>query len=141
MFLCRLLVDSPNCAKTLGLTFSCQAAAAEATNAASRTQRSSSMTLVTSRHHLGTLAARGCSRHRQAGRSAAGGRLAAGSRGRGARLRGRRPAVSHAWGCGVRTSHVTQPSSPPAHPRRLSPTLRRHNRVKKAPAYPNERRH
>lgn len=52
MFLCRLSVDSPNCAKTLGLTFSCQAAAAAATSAASRTQRSTSMALVTSRHHL-----------------------------------------------------------------------------------------
>lgn len=87
MFLCRLSVDSPNCAKTLGLTFSCQAAAAAATSAASRTQRSTSMALVTSRHHLGTLAARGWSRHRQAGRAAAGGRLAAGGRGRGAPAR------------------------------------------------------
>ncbi|CAB3231727.1 unnamed protein product [Arctia plantaginis] len=52
MFLCRLSVDSPNCAKTLGLTFSCQAAAAAATIAANRKQRSTIMALVTSRHHL-----------------------------------------------------------------------------------------
>lgn len=44
--------DSPSCAKTLGLTFSCQAAAAAATSAASRAQRSTIMALVTSRHHL-----------------------------------------------------------------------------------------
>lgn len=44
--------NSPSCAKTLGLTFSCQAAAAAATSAASRAQRSTIMALVTSRHHL-----------------------------------------------------------------------------------------
>ncbi|KPJ03314.1 hypothetical protein RR46_06470 [Papilio xuthus] len=50
----------------------------------------------------------------------------------GARVRWRRPAVSHAWGCGVRTSHVTQPSAPrPSAPSRTTPTLRCHNRVKK----------
>lgn len=71
-------LDSPNCAKTLGLTFSCQAAAAAARSAASRAQRSTSMALVTSRHHLeitrdarhgaaGTGGARGCRRRTESG--------------------------------------------------------------------------
>lgn len=73
----------PNCAKTLGLTFSCQAAAARASSAASRAQRSTIMALVTSRHHSGTLAKRGA-QHERAGHKAAGGGLAAAGRGRGA---------------------------------------------------------
>lgn len=105
-------LDSPSCAKTLGRTFSCQAAAAAAMSAASRAQRSTSMALVTSRHHLENTRElrRGTA---QAGK-ARGGRRRTGSGRRGgpARLRFWRPAVSHAWGCGVRTSHVTQPSSP-----------------------------
>lgn len=80
--------DSPNCAKTFGRTFSCQAAAAAARSPASRAQRSTSMALVTSRHHLkSTRGARLCAA--QAG-DARGGRRWTGERG----LAGAAPALA-----------------------------------------------
>lgn len=119
MFLCRLSVDSPNCAKTLGLTFSCQAAAAAATSAASRTQRSTSMAAHTS-HKSTSLDTRGATQDRRVGRAAAGGRLAPGAR-RGARgAAGRacaagapRSRMRGAAECGPRT---WRSPPPPAHP-------------------------
>ncbi|GBP23292.1 hypothetical protein EVAR_76006_1 [Eumeta japonica] len=138
--------DSPSWANTLGRTFSCQAAAvAAASSAASTAQRSTSIALVTGRHH--SYHSRTRCKHSTSGRTAAGGETGARWWRRGARTRGRRPAVSHAWGCGVRTSHVTQPSPMPSAPRTTHPPrcpLAPCNVIivlEKAAATPNERRH
>ncbi|KAJ2948270.1 hypothetical protein O0L34_g7501 [Tuta absoluta] len=100
------------------------------------------MSLVTSRHH--SKITRGA--RSGAGDGGTGGRSARrpvadwlrGARGGGGGRSARaRPAPCGLACVGLRTSHVTQPSSTAP----SEPTLRRHNRVKKAPAYPNERRH
>ncbi|CAH2089656.1 unnamed protein product [Euphydryas editha] len=97
------------------------------------------MALVTSRHHLEITRGARLSATQRVRCAVAGGRLTA----EGGRGLGGAPALPAPRGLacvGLRSADLARDAAllTPTHPR-LSSTLRRHNRVKKLPAYPNER--